>query len=41
MSYAEISEILNTSVSAVDALIQRAKNNLKKRLYHYYEKKIL
>jgi len=41
MSYAEIAEILNTSSSAVDSLIQRAKSNLKKRLYHYYEKKII
>lgn len=41
MSYAEIAEILNTSAPAVDALIQRAKNNLKKRLRHYYEKKII
>ena len=41
MSYAEIAEILKTSTSAVDALIQRAKNNLKKRLYNYYEKKII
>jgi len=41
ISYAEIAEILNTSVSAVDALIQRAKNNLRKRLAGYYEKNIL
>jgi RNA polymerase sigma-70 factor (ECF subfamily) len=41
MGYAEIAEILNTTVSSVDSLIQRAKNNLKKRLFNYYEKKII
>ncbi|MCX6339694.1 MAG: RNA polymerase sigma factor [Candidatus Aureabacteria bacterium] len=34
----EIAEILGTTVSAVDALLHRAKNNLRKRLYRYYEK---
>ena len=32
LSYKEIAEILNTSDSAVDSLIQRAKKNLKKYL---------
>ncbi len=38
MSYQEIAEILNTSVSSVESLIHRAKNNLKKRLFNYYKK---
>lgn len=41
MSYQEISEILETTISAVESLIHRAKNNLKKRLYNYYEKKLI
>ena len=38
MSYEEISHVLNTTVSAVESLIHRAKENLKKRLYNYYQK---
>jgi len=34
----EISEIMNTSVSSVESLIHRAKVNLKKKLYRYYDK---
>jgi RNA polymerase sigma-70 factor (ECF subfamily) len=34
----EISEIMNTSVSSVESLIHRAKVNLKKKLYQYYDK---
>ena len=41
MSYKEIAEILNTTVSSVESLIHRAKQNLKKRLQNYYEKKII
>ena len=41
MSYKEIAEILNTTVSSVESLIHRAKENLKKKLHHYYEKKII
>ncbi len=41
MSYKEIAEILNTTVSSVESLIHRAKENLKKKLHHYYEKKIM
>lgn len=41
MSYKEIAEILNTTVSSVESLIHRAKNNLKKKLHNYYEKKII
>lgn len=36
LSYAEISEVLGTTVSAVESLISRAKVNLKKRLEKYY-----
>jgi len=38
MSYEEISLVLNTTVSAVESLIHRAKDNLRKRLYIYYKK---
>ena len=37
-SQKEVAEILGTSVSAIDALIQRAKKNLQKKLYDYYNK---
>jgi RNA polymerase sigma-70 factor (ECF subfamily) len=37
LSYDEIAGIMNLSVSAVTALIHRAKNNLHKRLSQYYE----
>jgi RNA polymerase sigma-70 factor (ECF subfamily) len=33
----EIAEIMAMSVPAVEALIQRAKANLRKKLYRYYE----
>ncbi len=36
LSYSEISEIMKSSESAVDALLQRAKKNLKKFLKDYY-----
>lgn len=36
----DIAEILDTSVSAVESLIHRAKENLRKRLYHYYEERL-
>jgi RNA polymerase sigma-70 factor (ECF subfamily) len=38
MSYKEIAEILGTTISAVESLIHRAKNNLQKKLYNYYKK---
>ena len=41
LSYQEIAEILETTISAVESLIHRAKNNLKKRLHNYYEKKLI
>ncbi|MFA7419950.1 MAG: sigma-70 family RNA polymerase sigma factor [Melioribacteraceae bacterium] len=37
-SYKEISEVLGVSVSSVESLIHRAKQNLKKKLYSYYKK---
>ena len=37
MSYQEISEVLNTSLSSVESLMFRAKKNLQKSLRDYYE----
>lgn len=37
LSYLEISEVLSTSTPAVDALLQRARQNLKKNLTDYYK----
>ncbi|RAR70829.1 RNA polymerase sigma factor [Flavobacterium aciduliphilum] len=37
VSYNEIAEIMNVSLSAVESLLFRAKQNLKKFLAHYYE----
>lgn len=39
MSYREIAEILNISVSSVESLIHRARKNLQKKLYAVYTKK--
>jgi RNA polymerase sigma-70 factor (ECF subfamily) len=36
----EIAEIMDTSVSAVESLVHRAKNNLHKKLYQFYEKRL-
>lgn len=36
LNYREISEVMNTSESAVDALLQRAKKNLRTILQEYY-----
>lgn len=36
LSYQEISEAMNTTVSSVESLLHRAKNNLKKWLQEYY-----
>ena len=41
LSYMEIAEILKTTIPAVESLIHRAKNNLKKRLSDYYKKRLL
>ncbi len=38
MSYKEIAEILDTTISSVESLIHRAKKNLEKKLYKYYQK---
>jgi RNA polymerase sigma-70 factor, ECF subfamily len=39
LSYKEISEIMNLSMSSVESLIHRAKKNLQKKLYTCYKKK--
>jgi len=39
LSYQEISEVMETSVSSVESLIHRARNNLKKLLGDYYSKR--
>jgi RNA polymerase sigma factor (sigma-70 family) len=36
MSYLEVAEIMNTTLYAVESLLQRAKNNLKKELEKFY-----
>lgn len=38
LSYQQISEIMNISVSSVESLMYRAKQNLQKKLIHFYEK---
>ncbi len=37
MSYKEISDTMDVSLSSVESLIFRAKKNLKKKMLHYYE----
>ena len=37
LSYKEIAEIMNVSLSSVESLMHRAKKNLKKLLYNYYQ----
>jgi len=37
LSYQEISEVMNTTVSAVESLLHRAKTNLRKELRSFYE----
>lgn len=39
LSYKEISEVMETSISSVESLIHRARNNLKKILGDYYSKR--
>lgn len=39
LSYLEISEIMQTSLSAVESLIHRAKINLQKKLINYFSEK--
>jgi RNA polymerase sigma-70 factor (ECF subfamily) len=36
LSYQEVSEVMKTTVSSVESLLHRAKNNLKKTLEKYY-----
>ncbi len=40
LSYAEIAEVMGTTISSVESLIHRAKKNLQKKLYHYYEQQL-
>ena len=37
LSYQEVSEAMKTTVSSVESLMHRAKNNLKKSLEDYYK----
>ena len=37
LSYQEISEVMKTTLSSVESLMHRAKNNLKKWLAEHYE----
>ena len=37
LSYKEVSEVMKTTVSSVESLMHRAKNNLKKNLEEYYK----
>ncbi|MFO7655604.1 MAG: sigma-70 family RNA polymerase sigma factor [Bacteroidales bacterium] len=41
LSYKEVSEIMNVSLSAVESLIHRAKTNLQKKLYRLYKKNMI
>ncbi|QGY44393.1 sigma-70 family RNA polymerase sigma factor [Maribellus comscasis] len=41
LSYKEISEVMDLSVSSVESLIHRAKKNLQKKLYTCYKKKCI
>jgi RNA polymerase sigma-70 factor (ECF subfamily) len=38
LSYQEVSEIMKTTVSSVESLMHRAKNNLRKKLEDYYSR---
>lgn len=41
LSYQEISEVMEVSLSSVESLIHRAKKNLQKKLYTCYKKKCI
>lgn len=41
LSYNEISEVMDLSISSVESLIHRAKKNLQKKLYTCYKKKCI
>jgi RNA polymerase sigma-70 factor (ECF subfamily) len=38
LSYQEVAEVMETTVSSVESLMHRAKSNLKKILTEYYQK---
>ncbi|MBL7738355.1 MAG: sigma-70 family RNA polymerase sigma factor [Chitinophagaceae bacterium] len=38
LSYQEVSEVMKTTVSSVESLMHRAKNNLRKKLEDYYNR---
>ncbi len=40
LSYQEVGEIMNLSLSAIDSLLQRAKSNLRKYITNYYEQSL-
>jgi RNA polymerase sigma-70 factor (ECF subfamily) len=40
MRYSEIAEVLNCSIPSVESLIHRAKTNLRKILFSYYQKNL-
>lgn len=41
LSYQEISDVMNVSISSVESLLHRAKKNLQKKLYRCYQKKCI
>lgn len=41
LSYQEISEVMNLSVSSIESLMHRAKKNLQKKLHKCYQKKCI
>ena len=41
LSYQEISEVMNLSVSSIESLLHRAKKNLQKKLHKCYQKKCI
>ncbi len=41
LSYKEISEVMDLSVSSIESLLHRAKKNLQKKLYKCYKKKCM
>ena len=41
LSYQEISEVMDLSVSSIESLLHRAKKNLQKKLYKCYKKKCI
>lgn len=40
LSYKEIADVMEVSVSSVESLIFRAKSNIKKKLFKYYKKQL-